>query len=585
MNEEKKFTEEKPRKRASSRYRAKSQGEKLKSETSAKKAYGRKFRHGKKNTELTAEEKKKIKKLQVQGRHKMRRDIAENSAAHRQIDNANEDQNVGTEALNKGVETAENAAGVVRQNLYSRKLQRNMTKGGPDCETDCSAFSGMGGKLGSNARTANAKAGNSNYGAGKQAKKAQKDLMKKEFQKAANKKAQKEAANQVGSISKKFVDKAEDLMGRFAEWLAEKIADNPMVLLIILAVLIVVIVISSSAGLAGGMLGSLSDTTIATSYTADDADILTVEQNYKDKEADLQTQINNIPSTHPGYDEYRYNLAEINHNPYQLAALLTVLYEDYTPSEVDAKLTEIFNVQYKLTTREVVETRTRTETRTGTRTVHHSDGTTSTETYTYEVEVEYDWHVLVTTLTNATMDSVVRNMGLTDDQMERYELLLETRGNKAYLFGDDVYSNPDPGEYTDYDIPPEALTDTRFANMVREAEKYLGYPYVWGGSSPSTSFDCSGFVSYVINHCGNGWNVGRQTANGLLTNCCTRVSKDEAKPGDLIFFKGTYDTLGASHVGIYVGNGMMIHCGNPIQYSSINTNYWKNHFYTFGRIK
>lgn len=550
MNEDKKFTEEKPRKRTSARYQKKSQGEKLKTETAAKKAYGKKFRHGKKNVELTAEEKKKIRKLQVQGRHKIRRNIAENATAHRQVDHTNEDQNVGTQALNKGVETAENATGAVKQNIYSRKLQKKVKKAEGEIDRH----------------------------------QAQKNLMKKEFQRAANKKTQKEAANQVGSVSKKFVDKAKDLVGRFAEWLREKIMDNPMVLIIAVAILIVVLLISGSAGLAGGMVGSFSDTTIATSYTANDTDILAVEQDYKDKESELQNQVNNIPSTHPGYDEYRYNLAEINHNPFQLAALLTVLYEDYTEDEVQSKLNEIFNAQYKLTTREVVETRTRTETRTGIRTIHNSDGTTSTETYTYEVEVEYDWHVLVTTLTNATMDAVVRNMGLTDDQMQRYELLLETRGNKAYLFEGDPYANPDPGDYQDYDIPPEALTDTRFANMIREAEKYLGYPYVWGGSNPSTSFDCSGFVSYVINHCGNGWSVGRQTANGLLTNCCTRVSRDEAKPGDLIFFKGTYETTGASHVGIYVGNGMMIHCGNPIQYTSINTNYWRNHFYTFGRI-
>ncbi|WP_243764858.1 CD1108 family mobile element protein [Eubacterium callanderi] len=335
-------------------------------------------------------------------------------------------------------------------------------------------------------------------------------------------------------------------------------------LIIAVVVLIVVLMLSGSAGLAGGMLGSFSDTTIATSYTADDSDILAVEQNYKNKESDLQTQVNNIPTTYPGYDEYRYNLAEINHNPYQLAALLTVLYEDYTESEVQAKLTEIFNAQYKLTTREVTEKRTRTETRTG----HYKDEKGKVHSYTYTVEVEYDWRVLVTTLTNNTMDSVVRNMGLTEDQMSRYELLLETRGNKSYLFEGDPYSNPDPGEYQNYDIPPEALTDTRFANMIREAEKYLGYPYVWGGSSPSTSFDCSGFVSYVINHCGNGWNYGRQTADGLLNNCCTRISRDEAKPGDLIFFQGTYETSGAGHVGIYVGNGMMIHCGNPIQYAN-----------------
>ena len=199
------------------------------------------------------------------------------------------------------------------------------------------------------------------------------------------------------------------------------------------------------------------------------------------------------------------------------------------------------------------------------------------------MEVQYEYHILKVTLTNATMDTVARNLGLTDSQTERYEILLQTRGNKPYLFGDDIYSNPDPGDYQDYDIPSEALTNERFANMIREAEKYLGYPYVWGGSSPSTSFDCSGFVSWVINHCGNGWSIGRQTANGLLSHC-TRISRDEAQPGDLIFFQGTYDTAGASHVGIYVGNGMMIHCGNPIQYTSIASSYWQQHFMAFGRL-
>ena len=193
------------------------------------------------------------------------------------------------------------------------------------------------------------------------------------------------------------------------------------------------------------------------------------------------------------------------------------------------------------------------------------------------------YYILKVKLRNKGLDSVISNSGLSEDDMERYRILLQTRGNRPDIFGNDIYATPG-GEYTDYDIPGEALTDTRFANMIREAEKYLGYPYVWGGSSPSTSFDCSGFVSYVINHCGNGWSVGRLTANGLM-GVCDIIPKSSAKPGDLIFFQGTYDTSGASHVGIYVGNGMMIHCGNPISYASIESNYWQQHFYCFGRIK
>ena len=188
------------------------------------------------------------------------------------------------------------------------------------------------------------------------------------------------------------------------------------------------------------------------------------------------------------------------------------------------------------------------------------------------------------TLKNKTLEAAVFDSGMTDDERERYMVLNETMGNRPYLFEGDVYANVTPtSEYLDYDIPGEALTDTKFANMIHEAEKYLGYPYVWGGSSPSTSFDCSGFVSYVINHCGNGWNVGRQTAEGLR-NSCSIIPESAAQPGDLIFFQGTYETPGASHVGIYVGNNMMIHCGNPIQYASIDTPYWRQHFYCFGRL-
>ena len=273
-----------------------------------------------------------------------------------------------------------------------------------------------------------------------------------------------------------------------------------------------------------------------------------------------------------GYDEYRYDLDEINHNPYELAAYLTVKFEDYTRDEVQATLQWLFEQQYELTLTEVVEIRTRTTSSTDPET-----GETTTE------EEDYEYYILNVKLRNKGLNSVISNSGLSEDDMERYRILLQTRGNRPDIFGNDIYATPG-GEYTDYDIPGEALTDTRFANMIREAEKYLGYPYVWGGSSPSTSFDCSGFVSYVINHCGNGWSVGRLTANGLM-GVCDIIPKSSAKPGDLIFFQGTYDTSGASHVGIYVGNGMMIHCGNPISYASIESNYWQQHFYCFGRIR
>lgn len=285
-------------------------------------------------------------------------------------------------------------------------------------------------------------------------------------------------------------------------------------------------------------------------------------------ENDLRSQVDNIESTHPGYDEYRYALDEIGHNPYELAAYLTVVFEDYTREEVQAELVRLFEEQYDLELDEEVEIRSYTTT--------DEDGNTST--------VYYEYRILNVTLTNYGLGNVIASSRLTAEQWERYKVLLETLGNRSYLFGEDVSSAPGGGgEYTDYDIPGEALTDTAFANMVREAEKYLGYPYVWGGSSPSTSFDCSGFVSWVINNCGNGWSVGRQTANGLK-NLCDIIPPSEAKPGDLIFFQGTYNTSGASHVGIYVGNGMMIHCGDPISYASIETNYWQQHFYCFGRI-
>ena len=413
------------------------------------------------------------------------------------------------------------------------------------------------------------------------AKQEQKRNIKKNY---AHKKRTKDAE----SVAKKISDGTKSAMGGAkdaAVQVVKFIKDHPMGCLIALLIVLLLVVIISVASTVMLFFSGTVNSMVASSYAAQDNDILTVEANYVALEEALQEQIDAIESDYPDYDEYRYNLAEIGHDEYELASYLTVLFEDYTPSEVSSTLQNIFDAQYELTITPITEIRTRTETRYRDETRYREEGgvlVPYTVTVSYEVEVEYEYHILQITLTNSGIGAVVAGAGLNEDQMERYQILLSTKGNKAYLFEDSIYANPSD-DYLDYDVPGEYFTDIEFGNMIHEAEKYLGYPYVWGGSSPSTSFDCSGFVSYVINNCGNGWNVGRQTANGLK-NLCTTISSSEAKPGDLVFFQGTYNTSGASHVGIYVGDGMMIHCGNPISYASIETSYWEEHFYCFGRL-
>ena len=317
------------------------------------------------------------------------------------------------------------------------------------------------------------------------------------------------------------------------------------------------------------MMQGAQNTFISSTYPSQDADIYAAENAYLVLEEELNEQINNMESTHTGYDEYNYQIDEISHNPYQLISYLTAKYEEFTYAQVAGEVESLFTQQYELIVDEVIEIRTRTVT----------DPETGEET-----EEEYEYRILNITLINHGFDSVARG-NMDGDQSGRYTLYNTTYGNRNYLF--DTATLPtytgDEGGFG-YEIPAEALTDESFARMIAEAEKYLGFPYVWGGSSPSTSFDCSGFVCWVINNCGNGWNVGRTTANGLRSHCAY-VSPEEAKPGDLIFFQGTYNTTGASHVGIYVGNGMMIHCGDPVQYTSVQTSYWQSHFLAYGRIQ
>ena len=479
-----------------------------------------------------------------------------------------EDDNVGVQTAHQTELGAETAYHVADHAVYSHKLKAYDKAEKLVSKSD---------KANVNALFEKFKKDNPNASSNPLSRWQQKHNIKKEY-----------AAARAGKGGKATAKGAEKT-AKGAKSLTQKITDfcvsHKTALLWILAIGLLFMVISGMFSSCSTMFQGGTQVVLGTSFTAEDEDILGADEDYTALENDLRSQVDNIESTHSGYDEYRYALDEIGHNPYELASYLTVVFEDYTREEVQATLQQLFEQQYELILEEEVEIRTRTETRTGTRT--HTDpetGETWEEEYEYEVEVEYEYYILNVTLRNYGLGSVIRSSGLSADQLERYEVLLETLGNRSYLFGEDVSSAPGSGgEYTDYDIPGEALTDTAFANMIREAEKYLGYPYVWGGSSPSTSFDCSGFVSWVINNCGNGWSVGRQTANGLK-NLCDIIPPSEAKPGDLIFFQGTYNTSGASHVGIYVGNGMMIHCGDPISYASIQTNYWQQHFYCFGRI-
>lgn len=344
--------------------------------------------------------------------------------------------------------------------------------------------------------------------------------------------------------------------------------------------LLILILLVAGIGSFASLFGGGFNAVIGTSYTAEDEDITGADADYTALETQLSARIAGIESEYPGYDEYRLFLDEIGHDPFELASYLTAQYNAYTREQVQAELAALFAQQYTLTLTPVTEVRYRTETRTESYTYTDPEtGETYTEYYTYTVEVPYNYYILNVTLKNKSLGAAALS-NLTPEQAEMYGVYMETQGNKPHLFEGNPYVNR--GEYTDYDIPPDALTDTKFAAMIQEAEKYLGYPYVWGGSSPSTSFDCSGYVSWVINQSGAG-SVGRMTANGLFNHCAI-IPPDEAKPGDLIFFQGTYDVSGASHVGIYVGNGMMIHCGNPISYTSVTKKYWTDHFLAYGRL-
>lgn len=489
--------------------------------------------------------------------------------AHQSVRNADQDNNSGVEAAHFSEGSAEGAARAGSRFQYGRKLRQYKKLERLEKKADKDAVDSIFAER----MKSDPQAGSNFFSRWRQ-----KQAIKKEY--AAAKAGAAAAENTAAGTAK-----AAQGTASMTEKAFQFVQSHSHIIIGNAAVGLLVLVIAGSVSSCSVLINGGGNVVLGTSYTAEDEDLKGVETDYTKLEDKLRKQIDRIETDHPGYDEYRYNLAEIGHNPYELASLLTVEFENYTRSQVQARLQSIFEAQYELKLEEKVEIRTRKETRVGYR---YNPITGTGHTYTYQVTVQYEYKILNVTLLNRGVDYVARNSGLTDDQLQRYEVTLECRGNRDDLFAGIAFATPDgagsSGEYQDYDIPGEALTDEKFRKMITEAEKYLGYPYVWGGSSPSTSFDCSGFVSWVINHCSNGWNVGRQTANGLMGKCDI-IPKSEAKPGDLIFFQKTYNTSGASHVGIYVGNGMMIHCGNPISYASTETNYWRQHYYCMGRIR
>ncbi|MDD4511277.1 MAG: NlpC/P60 family protein, partial [Oscillospiraceae bacterium] len=487
--------------------------------------------------------------------------------AHREVRQA-EDDNVGVESAHKLEETAEGGARLAQNSYRCHQLKPYRSASRAEAKAD---------KANLNALQKEAQQQNPQFSSNPYSRWQQKKAIRKEY-----------AAAKAGSSANKTV-KASEATAKATQKAAEEtkkagefISRHKKGFLIagtiaLLAVFLLNIVSSCSVMFQGGA----SSIAIST-YPCQDTDMLAAEAQYCSMEAELQSYLDSYESSHD-YDEYHFDLDDIEHDPYVLISAITALYGgEWTIDEVGGILQTLFYKQYILTETVTTETRYRTETRSGSYTYTDPDtGESVTEEYEYDVQVPYTYYICNVTLENFNLSHVPVYI-MSQDQLSMYAMYMGTLGNRPDLFPTSGYIGKYvSGEYTDYDIPPDALEDEAFAAMMKEAEKYLGYPYVWGGSSPSTSFDCSGFVSWVINH--SGWDVGRLGAQGLL-NICTRVSSANVKPGDLIFFQGTYDTTGASHVGIYVGGGMMIHCGDPIQYANINTSYWQSHFLAFGRL-
>ena len=478
------------------------------------------------------------------------------SQVHREV-RQSEDDNVGVEAAHKVEQTVERGGRLVQSAHRTHQLKPYRAAIRAERKLEQANIDALQKKAEIDRPTSNPVS-----------KWQQKQAIKKQYAAAKHNQAAQttaKAAENTAKAAKKAAEKAEKA-GKYV-WEHRRGFAIAAAILLMLAFLLNGL--SSCSVLMDGVGSGIA----ASTYPSQDADMLGAEAQYCAMEAELQRYLDTYESTHD-YDEYHFELDTIEHDPYVLISMITALHQgEWTLDEVQGTLQMLFDRQYILTEDVVVETRYRTETDTWT----DADGNTHTDTY----QVPYDYYICTVTLENFNLSHVPVYI-MSEEQLGMYATYMATLGNRPDLFpGSGYIGKYVEGSYTDYDIPPEALDDEVFAAIIKEAEKYLGYPYVWGGSSPSTSFDCSGFVSWVINH--SGWDVGRLGAQGLC-NICTPVSSANVKPGDLVFFTGTYDTPGVSHVGIYVGNNMMIHCGDPISYANLNSSYWQSHFYRYGRL-
>jgi len=517
---------------------------------------------GKVTTKLTFEDKKPPSKLS----HAVKAAPVNTAsiAAHREIQQY-EDDNVGLEAAHFVEGNAESGARLTTSAVRSQRLRPYRKAAAAESKLERANLDALYQKAELDQPTSNPVS-----------KWQQRRAIKKQYA-AANAGRSAETTKQAAEATSKAAEKVREAAKKTAEFVRQHKKGFLIVGAIGLSLAFLLNVLSSCSIMLEGAGSAIA----ASTYPSEDSDMLAAETAYAALEAELQNKLDNYESTH-NYNEYHYDLDSIEHDPYVLISMLTALHGGaWTIDEVQADLQMLFDKQYTLTEDVTSETRYRTETRTGTRTVTDPEtGDTSEEEYEYDVQVAYTYTICNVKLENFNLSHVpVYIMG--EEQLSMYATYMATLGNRDDLFPGSAYVGRYSSGYTDYDIPPEALADEQFAAIITEAEKYLGYPYVWGGSSPSTSFDCSGFVSWVINH--SGWNVGRLGADGLY-HICTPVSPANAKPGDLVFFQGTYDTTGMSHVGIYVGNSTMIHCGDPISYTNLNSSYWQAHFAAFGRL-